>query len=148
MQNSKCLSKSVSGVKSCLGSADCVMSSRRKPSGLLRVVMSDAGHHHQVCCKWHDHHDQQTASRWLVSALSHACFQLSQNRPYCVCPDASRSFHVLQVVWEWLCRGAGYFATGMVLVRQGQEKEGQLLLGKALRFAHRNLSNHQLVSEV
>ncbi|DBA81821.1 hypothetical protein WJX77_011283 [Trebouxia sp. C0004] len=45
-------------------------------------------------------------------------------------------------------QGAGYFATGMVLVRQGQEKEGQLLLGKALRFAYNNLTNQQLVSQI
>ena len=72
----------------------------------------------------------------------------SCHRPYCVCPDAIKAFCALQVIWAWLCRGAGYFATGMVLVRQGQEKEGQLLMGKALRFAYNILINHQLVSQV
>ncbi len=73
---------------------------------------------------------------------------LSQDRPRCVCPDAPKSFCVLQVIWAWLCRGAGNFATGMVLIRQGQEREGKLLLGKALRFAHGYLCNQQLVSQV
>ncbi len=33
-------------------------------------------------------------------------------------------------------------------MRQGQEMEGKLLLGKALRFAHGYLCNQQLVSQV
>ncbi|KAL0026688.1 hypothetical protein WJX79_004396 [Trebouxia sp. C0005] len=94
-----------------------------------------------------------STSQARLAAVSAALALLNTQHPDDVlkAADILRQYEVFDKIDSKLPfaeQGAGYFATGMVLVRQGQEKEGQLLMGKALRFAYNILINHQLVSQI
>lgn len=45
-------------------------------------------------------------------------------------------------------RCGGLLASAMVLLKQGDEQGGKMLLTKALKYAHNQLGNFQFVSQV
>lgn len=47
-----------------------------------------------------------------------------------------------------VCRCGGLLASAMVLLKQGDEQGGKMLLTKALKYAHNQLGNLQFVSQV
>ncbi|DBB16347.1 TPA: hypothetical protein ACH3X3_014645 [Trebouxia sp. C0006] len=94
-----------------------------------------------------------SASQARLAAVSAALALLDTQQPDDIlkAADILRQYEVFDDIDSKLPfaeRGAGCFATGLVLMTQGQETEGHLLLGKALRFAHGHLCNQQLVSQI